>query len=217
MDFSLNKEQQDIINAAREFATKEFPDVAVEFDRNETFDQNLWKKACELGFVGIFIDDKYEGAGYGIFENCLITEEFWAVDPGIATAILSTTFGSEIIEVFGSEEQKELVLPKLVSGEAIIATAVTEPGAGSDVAGASTSAVKDGDKWVINGSKMFITNGGLANFVNVFALTNPEHESRHNRHSFILVPTDTQGFEANKLSGKMGVRASHTASFLFPM
>lgn len=215
MDFKLNKEQQDIIKAAREFAIKEFSDVAYEFDRNETFDLNLWRKACELGFVGVYIDEKYGGAGYGCLEHCLITEEFWAVDPGIGTAIISTTFGAELLDLFGSEEQKQLVLPQLVSGKAIMATAVTEPDAGSDVAGASTTAVKDGDHWIINGTKMFITGGDIANYVNVFALTDPNHPSRHHRHSFILMPTDLPGYEANKLRGKLGVRASDTAELSF--
>ncbi len=215
MDFELNKEQKDIIRAAREFASKEFPDVAEEFDRNETFDLKLWEKACELGFVGVFIDEKYGGAGYGYFEHCLITEEFWGVDPGIGTAIISTTFGAELIELFGNEEQKELILPQLVSGKAILATAVTEPNAGSDVSGASMTAVKDGDQWVINGTKTFITGGDIADYVNVFALTDPENPSRHKRHSFILVPTDTPGFASNKIYGKLGVRASDTAELSF--
>lgn len=106
MDFSLSKEQKDIVKAAKEFARKEFGEVAQEFDRNESFDINLWKKACDLGFVGVFIEEKYEGAGYGFFEHCLITEEFWAADPGIGQAILSCTFGAEILLLFGSEEQK---------------------------------------------------------------------------------------------------------------
>jgi alkylation response protein AidB-like acyl-CoA dehydrogenase len=215
MDFTLNKEQQDIIKAAKEFAIKEFSDVAYEFDRDETFDLNLWRKACELGFVGVYIDEKYGGAGYGCLEHCLITEEFWAVDPGIGTAIISTTFGAELLDLFGSEEQKHLVLPQLVSGKAIMATAVTEPDAGSDVTSASTSAVKDGDHWIINGTKMFITGGDIANYVNVFALTDPNHPSRHHRHSFILIPTDLPGYEATKLRGKLGVRASDTAEVSF--
>jgi alkylation response protein AidB-like acyl-CoA dehydrogenase len=215
MDFTLNKEQQDIIKAAKEFAIKEFSDVAYEFDRNETFDLNLWRKACELGFVGVYIDEKYGGVGYGCLEHCLITEEFWAVDPGIGTAIISTTFGAELLDLFGSEEQKHLVLPQLVSGKAIMATAVTEPDAGSDVTSASTSAVKDGDHWIINGTKMFITGGDIANYVNVFALTDPNHPSRHHRHSFILIPTDLPGYEATKLRGKLGVRASDTAEVSF--
>jgi alkylation response protein AidB-like acyl-CoA dehydrogenase len=215
MDFTLTKEQQDIIKAAREFALGEFPDVAQEFDRNESFDLNIWKKACELGFVGVFIDEKYDGAGYGFFEHCLINEEFWAVDPGIGQAILSTTFGSEILGLFGSEEQKELVLPQLVSGQAIMGTAITEPDAGSDVTGAATTAVKEGNEWVINGSKMFATNGDLAKYLMVFCLTDPENPSRHERHSFILIPTDTPGFESTKIYGKLGIRASDTAELSF--
>lgn len=215
MDFTLSKEQKDIINAAREFATKEFTDVAREFDRNETFDLNLWKKACELGFVGVYINEKYGGGGYGFLEHCMIMEEFFAADAGIAVAILATTFGSELYELFGTEEQKQFVLPNLVSGKAIMATAVTEPDAGSDPAGATTTAVKEGDHWVINGSKMFITNGDLAEFINVFAVTHPENPSRHGRHSFILVPKGTPGLEANKLRGKLGVRASDTAELSF--
>jgi alkylation response protein AidB-like acyl-CoA dehydrogenase len=215
MDFSLNKEQQDIVKAAREFAEGEFPDVAGEFDRNETFDQEIWKKACELGFVGVFIPEEYGGLGYGFLEHCLITEEFWAVDPGIGQAILSTTFGSELLGLFGSEAQKRQVLPPLVTGEAVLATAITEPDAGSDVSSATTAAVRKKGEWVINGSKMFITNGNLAKHVLVFCLTNHENPSRHDRHSFVLVPTDALGFEATKMHGKLGTRASNTAELSF--
>jgi alkylation response protein AidB-like acyl-CoA dehydrogenase len=215
MDFELTKEQRDIVKAAREFALGEFPDRAAEFDRDETFDLGLWKKACDLGFVGVFIDEDYGGAGMGYLEYCLINEEFWAVDPGMSQAILSTTFGSELLGLFGSEEQKKLVLPQLVSGEAIMATAITEPDAGCDITGAVTSAVNKGDEWIINGSKMFITNGDLAKYVLVFCLTDPKNPSRHGRHSFILVPTDTQGYESNKIRGKLGIRASDTAEISF--
>ena len=211
MDFILSKEQQDIIRAAREFALGEFPDRALDFDREETFDLEIWRKACELGFVGIFIDEVYGGAGLGFMEHCLINEEFWAVDPGIAAAILSTTFGSELIIMYGTEEQKQLVLPQLVSGKAILGTAITEPDAGSDVTSATTAAVKKGDKWVINGSKMFTSNGNIAKWILVFCQTDPENPSRHERHGFILVPTDTPGFEATKIRGKLGIRASDTA------
>jgi alkylation response protein AidB-like acyl-CoA dehydrogenase len=215
MDFRLSKEQKDIVRAAREFAQGEFPDRAVEFDREETFDLDIWRKACDLGFIGVFIDEAYDGAGYGFLEHCLITEEFWAVDPGIGQCLTSATFGSEIIQLYGSEEQKKLILPQLVSGQAMIATAITEPDAGSDTAGVTTAAVKDGDELVINGSKMFITNGNLAKWVVVFVLTNPDHPSRHERHSFVLVPTDTPGYKSTKLRGKLGIRASDTAELSF--
>ncbi len=211
MNFSLTKEQQDIIKAARKFALGEFTDRAMEFDREEKFDLDLWRKACELGFVGTHIGEKYGGAGYGYFEECLINEEFWAVDPGIGSAILSTTFGAVLLELYGTDQQKETVLPKLVEGEVILGTAITEPDAGCDVTSAVTTAVKDGDEWILNGSKMFITNGTIANYILVFCQTDPENPSRHQRFSFILVPTDTPGYLANKLHGKLGIRASDTA------
>ncbi|MFW6115321.1 MAG: acyl-CoA dehydrogenase family protein [Thermodesulfobacteriota bacterium] len=211
MDFTLSKEQRDIVRAAKKFALGEFPDRALEFDREEKFDQDLCRKACELGFVGVFIEPEYSGAGMGYLEHCLISEEFWAVDPGIAQAILSTTFGSELLLLYGTEEQKQLILPKLVTGEAIISTAITEPDAGSDVTAARTTALKEGGEWVLNGSKMFTTNGTIATWILVFCMTDQENPSRHERHSFFLVPADTPGFQAKKILGKMGIRASDTA------
>jgi alkylation response protein AidB-like acyl-CoA dehydrogenase len=215
MDFTLTKEQKDIQKAAREFALGEFPERAQEFDRNETFDLNIWRKASELGFVGVFIDEKYGGAGLGFLEHCLITEEFWAVDAGMANAVITSTFGAELLGLFGTEEQKQTHLPPLVSGEAIIGTAITEPDAGSDVTGAITTAAREGDEWVINGSKMFITNGTIAKYLNVFCLTDPDNPDRHQRHSFFIVETDRPGFEANKIHGKLGIRANDTAEVSF--
>jgi len=215
MDFALNKEQQDIVSAAREFALGEFQDCAQEFDREETFDLDIWRKACELGFIGMELKEKYGGGGMGMFELCLVTEEFWAVDAGIACALLSTTYGAAVIEHCGKEEQKMKYIPPLVTGKAIMGTAITEPDAGSDVTGAITTAIRNGDEYVINGSKIFITNGDIANFLLVFCQTDPENPDRHRRHSFIIVETDRKGFEANKLRGKLGVRASDTAEISF--
>jgi alkylation response protein AidB-like acyl-CoA dehydrogenase len=215
MDFTLSKEQIDIQKAAREFALGEFPDRAQEFDRNETFDLDIWRKACELGFVGVFVDEAYGGAGLGFLEHCLITEEFWAVDAGMANAVITSTFGAELLGLFGTEEQKQTYLPALVGGESIIGTAITEPDAGSDVTCAVTTAVRDGEEWVINGSKMFITNGTIAQYLNVFCLTDPENPDRHQRHSFFIVETDRPGYEANKLHGKLGIRANDTAEVSF--
>jgi alkylation response protein AidB-like acyl-CoA dehydrogenase len=216
MDFELNKEQKDIQKAAREFALGEFlPEKAQEFDRTETFDRGIWKKACELGFVGVFIDEAYGGAGLGFFEHCLITEEFWSVDAGMGNAVITATFGAELIRLFATEEQKKKYLTPLVEGKAVIGTAITEPDAGSDVTLATTTAVKDGDEYVINGSKMFITNGTIANYLNVFCLTDPDNPDRHRRHSFFIVETDRPGYEANKIHGKLGIRANDTAEVSF--
>jgi alkylation response protein AidB-like acyl-CoA dehydrogenase len=215
MDFELTDEQKDIIKAAREFAEGEFPDLAQECDRTEAFPRALWKKACQLGFVGVFIEEAYGGPGLGFLEHCLINEEFWRVDPGIAASILSATFGSEMIQLFGSEDQKKRWLPPLVQGKLITGAAITEPDAGSDVSSISTRATLEGDEYVINGNKMFITNGSIANFLQVLCMTELEASSRHSRFSVIRVETDRKGFEANKLKNKLGIRASDTAEISF--
>ena len=211
MDFMLNKEQKDIQQAAREFALGEFPERAQEFDRNETFDLDIWRKACELGFVGVFVDEKYGGAGLGYFEHCLIVEEFWAVDAGIANAVILSTFGAEHLLNVGTEEQKKKYLSPLVKGEAIMGMAITEPEAGSDPSAATTTAIRQNDEYIINGSKMFITNGDIAHYILVFCQTDPDNPDRHKRHSFFIVETDRDGYEANKLYGKLGIRANDTA------
>jgi alkylation response protein AidB-like acyl-CoA dehydrogenase len=215
MDFDLTNEQKDIIKAAREFAEGEFPNLAQECDRKEEFPRHLWEKACELGFVGVFIPETYGGAGLGFLEHCLINEEFWRVDPGIAMSIHSCTFGSEMIVLFGTEEQKKKRLPPLVQAKAITGAAITEPDAGSDVSSISTSAVLQGDEYIINGNKMFITNGTLANFLQVLCVSEPHAKSRHDRFSVITVETDRKGYEANKLKNKLGIRASDTAEISF--
>jgi acyl-CoA dehydrogenase len=207
----LTREQLDIRQAAREFAEGELKDRAKEFDEKEEFDQTVWKKASENGFVGTFIQEEYDGAGLGFLEHSLISEEFWRVDPGCGQAILSCTFGSEMVQAFGTEEQKKRYLPPLVIGEAIIGFAITEPDAGSDVTMVKTRAEKKGDRYVINGSKMFITNGCLADYMLVYALTHPEEKDVHKRFSVILVETSAPGYEATKIHGKMGIRASNTA------
>jgi alkylation response protein AidB-like acyl-CoA dehydrogenase len=215
MDFELTDEQKDVIKAAREFAEGEFPDLAQECDRNEEFPRPLWKKACELGFVGVFIQEAYGGAGLGFLEHCLINEEFWRVDPGIAASILSATFGSEMIALFGTEDQKQKWLPPLVQGKTICGAAITEPDAGSDVSSVSTRAALQGDEYVINGNKMFITNGSIATFLEVLCVTEPEIKDRHHRLSVITVETDRRGVEASKLKNKLGIRASDTAEIAF--
>jgi alkylation response protein AidB-like acyl-CoA dehydrogenase len=215
MDFELTEEQKDIIKAAREFAEGEFPEIAQECDRKEEFPRHLWKKACQLGFVGVYIKEEYGGPGLGFLEHCLITEEFWRVDPGIGQSILTSTFGSEMIQLFGTEEQKKALLPPLVKGEAITGAAITEPDAGSDVASVATRAIPEEGEYIINGSKSFTTNGTTADFIQVLCLTNPDAESRHQRHSVITVETDREGFEATPLKNKLGIRASETAQLTF--
>jgi alkylation response protein AidB-like acyl-CoA dehydrogenase len=214
MNFELTDEQRDIKKAAREFAEGMFPEVAEECDLNETFPRALWKKACDLGFVGVFIDEAYGGPGLGLLENILIMEEFCRVDAGCASVIL-TTLGSEFILLYGREEQKKKYLPGLTRGKAIMGMAITEPDAGSDVASVNTRALRVKDHYVINGNKMFITNGSIADFLVILCVTNEDEKVRSKRHSALLVETNRKGFEANQLKRKLGMRASDTAEIHF--
>jgi alkylation response protein AidB-like acyl-CoA dehydrogenase len=210
VDFELTHRQKQICLAAREFAEGEFPGIAREYDRREEFPRDLWKKACALGFIGLFIKKEYGGLGLGFLEFAMVMEEFWRVDPGCGN-ILLTAFGSELIQLYGTEEQKRKYLPPLTKGEAIMGTAITEPDAGSDILSILTFARKDGNEYVINGSKQFITNGSIAHYLALFCLVHPEAESRLKRFGVIIVETDRPGFGAIKLTGKMGIRASDTA------
>jgi acyl-CoA dehydrogenase len=122
MDFQLTKEQKDIIQAAREFAEKEISQIAQEYDQKEEFPKELWKKACDLGFVGVYIDEAYGGPGLGFFEASLIMEQFWRVDPGCGCVLLAA-FGSELIQTYGTEEQKRKFIPPVPQGKAVISSA----------------------------------------------------------------------------------------------
>ena len=215
MDLKLTREQQDIRKAAREFAEGEFPEIAQACDQEETYPRHLVKKAAELGFIGLNLPEKYGGSGYGYLEKCIVSEEFWRVDPGLGSVLISATFGADMIELYGRDEQKEKFLTPLTSGEAVMGSAITEPDAGSDVSAVRTTAVKDGNDYVINGNKIFITNGTVASYFMVICLTNPRDPSRHGRHSVILLESDREGFEANKLRHKLGIRASDTAELAF--
>lgn len=214
MDFELTEEQKLLQNTAYKFAVNEFEPLAKECDREEKYPRELWKKACEMGLVGCFIPEEYGGPGLGVFEHALITEQLSRVDLGLSL-IVAATFGAENILFFGTEDQKKKYLPPLVRGEAVCAGAFTEPDAGTDVAGTRTTAVRDGNEYVINGSKMFITNGTICDFMVVLCVTNPKEEKRHKRHSLILVEADRNGITRNKIRGKMGIRASDTAEIVF--
>lgn len=211
----LSRDEKELRRAAQDFARGEFYKYALEADRTETFDRQLWEQAAELGFLGLHMPEEYGGAGMGFVGLSIVCEEFWRVDPGLGQAILSTTFGTEMIWLFGTEEQKQTYIPPVCEGELVSATAITEPGAGSDVTSMACTAVDDGDEWVINGAKMFITNGTLADFVVTMVVTDPDAPDPHNKLSAIIVPTASPGFSATKLRGKMGIRASDTAELSY--
>jgi len=211
MDFQFSKEQQDIRKAAREFAEKEFPEVARICDQNESFPFDIWLKACKLGFIGSFIPEEYGGAGYGVTEHACIAEEFFRVDPGCGQCMCSTAMGSEVILLFGNEEQKARYLSPLVSGEKIMGIAITEPDSGSDAFSITTIATRNGYEYTINGHKTFTTNGDIGHFLVVFCVTDFDQRQRSGRFSMIVVETDRPGYESSKLKDKMGIRASNTS------
>jgi alkylation response protein AidB-like acyl-CoA dehydrogenase len=213
--FNLTKEQIDIQKAAREFAEGELRPVARDLDARETFDDRLWKKAAELGFLAVFVNEKYGGLGLGYLEQCLIVEEFARVDLGIAHVLESTFFGTQLIQFAGNEKQKEKYLPPICRGEMRMGVAITEPDAGSDVTSVTTQAIKDNGDYVISGNKIFITNATLADFLIVFCVTNPDHPKKHDRLSTILVETNRAGYEANVLHGKLSLRPSNTGEVAF--
>jgi alkylation response protein AidB-like acyl-CoA dehydrogenase len=215
MDFELTNRQRHIRQAAREFAEGEFKPIASECEAKEECPRALIKKAGELGFLGSFIKKEYGGLGLGFLEHGIVLEEFWRVDPGLGQVMSSITFGAEELQFFGSEAQKEKYLPPLVKGDWIMGFSITEPEAGSDTASATTQAEKVGNEYVINGNKVMIGNGTVANFLLVFCLTSPEVSSKSNRHSIILVETDRPGYKADRIHGKMGICASDTANIYF--
>jgi alkylation response protein AidB-like acyl-CoA dehydrogenase len=212
MDFELNDEQKDIQRAARAFSQGEFDkDLALTLEREHAFPESIWKKACELGFIGIHFPEAYGGQGLGILENTLIVEAFCRQDSGIGIALTLADFSSEVILRFGSEEQKQKVLPPVARGEAISAGAYTEPDHGSDITRLSTTAIKSGQGFVINGTKTFITNGGIANHFVVLCQSNPEADPPHRGMTILLLERGTPGVETVELGDKMGIRMTSTA------
>lgn len=213
MDFHFSEELKILQDEAYKFAVREFTPVAKACDREEKFPREVWKKACEVGFIGAWIPEAYGGPGAGFLANTIITEQFARVDMGISL-IVASVFGSENLFLYGTEDQKKTYLPKLAAGEIIFSGAYTEPNAGTDVAGIRTRAVKKGDRYILNGNKMFITNGTICDYMAVFCVTNPDGP-RHQRFSLLLVDADSPGITRNKIVGKLGVRASDTAEISF--
>lgn len=214
MDFRLPEELNMLKDMAYKFAQNELAPVSKECDAAEQYTPEIVKKAAENGLVGAWVPEEYGGANAGFLGVAVITEQLSRVDMGIGLNIVVATFGCEAILAYGSEEQKRKYITPVCQGEMISAGAFTEPDAGTDVAGYRTRAVLDGEEYVINGSKMFITNGTVCDFFVVQCITHPE-EKRHNRFSMIIVPSDAKGVTRTKIRGKMGIRASDTAEISF--
>ncbi|MDQ2050136.1 acyl-CoA dehydrogenase family protein [Natronolimnohabitans sp. A-GB9] len=231
MEFGLTDEQAQIRDEVARFAENEIVPVAEEYDTEEKYPHDVVDKAAEMGLTGPYIPIEYGGAGYSILDTAIITEELFSYDPGIALSIVSASFGCEAIMNFGTEDQKERFLEPVALGEKVSGAAISEPDTGSDVSSVSTraekreaqdgaelsgaAAEKDGDEWVINGTKMWITNGTVADFLVVLCETNPDAEGRYNGFSQIIVETDRDGVNTEKITGKLGIRASDTAEVVF--
>ena len=206
MDFELSDEQQLIRSSAREFCDREIVPHAREWDRTETMDHAIVAKLAEVGFLGAALPEQYGGLGLDTVSYCLIAEELGRADSNVR-GIVSVSVGlvGKTIVKWGTEEQRATWLPALCSGSTLGCYALTEPGAGSDPSALATRAERDGDGWVISGSKIFITLGSWAGFALVFARAGEEGVT------CFVVPTDTEGFSARKIDGKLGLRAQDTA------
>jgi len=215
MDFELTNRQKQIRLAAREFAEGELAPIGKDCESKGEFPRDLIKKAAQLGFVGVFIKKEYGGLGLGSLEDAIIHEEFWRAEPGLGQVFSQTTFGAKELILFGNEDQKKKYLPPLVKGEWVMGFSITEPEAGSDAASATTTAVRVGDEYVINGNKVMISNGTEAQFLLVYCLTRPEGTSKSKRHSIFIVETNCPGYKADRIHGKMGLHASDTANIFF--
>ena len=215
MDFELTNRQKQIRLDAREFAEGELVPIGKECEAKGEFPRDIIKKAAQLGFVGVDIKKEYGGLGLGLLEHAIVSEEFWRAEPGLGQIFAQTVFGSDVLLLYGSEEQRKRCLPPLVKGDWVMGFSITEPEAGSDAGSVTTTAIRVGDEYVINGNKVMISNGTEAKFLLVFCVTDPEGTAKSKRHSILLVETDRPGYKADKIHGKMGLHASDTANIFF--
>ncbi len=215
MEYELPEDIKMLRQAIREFAEKEVAPIAHEIDEQERVPFEVLRKAGELGLLGVPFPEQYGGAEAGVVGYCVLMEEINRKCASTATIIgAHAQLCAMSIYLSGNDEQKERYLKAMCAGRKLGAWALTEPGAGSDAAHIRTSATRQGDDWVLNGSKMWITNGSFADVLVVFAATNSELGARGGITAFI-VEKDFPGFKVGKVEPKMGLRASHTASLYF--
>ena len=217
ISFNLSEEQQMIQNLAREFSRNEIAPTAEHYDKTHEFPWPVIKKAQELGLTTMNIPEQYSGLGLNMLEECLVTEELSWGCSGISTAIGVNGLGMLPILIAGSEDQKTEYGERMADGQ-LCAYCVTEPEAGSDVAGISTTAIKNGDHYILTGGKTFITGATNANFYTVLAYTDPElraTKSRYKGMSFFIVERDWEGVSVGKPFEKMGQHATDTAEVVF--
>jgi len=214
LDFNLSEQQKLFQKVIREFCEKELKPIAPKIDKEEYFPFDLYKKMGKMGLMGMTVPQKYGGAGIDKVSYMIALEEIsrYCGSTGL-TVEAHNTLGCGYIYEHGSEEQRKKYLPNYTTGEGFIALAITEPNAGSDVAGLQTTAVLDKDEWVINGTKQFITSGDIAGVNIVMAKTDKDKGAKG--ISAILVEKDTKGFKVGQLEDKLGLRGSRTAELIF--
>ncbi|MDI6830114.1 MAG: acyl-CoA dehydrogenase family protein [Actinomycetota bacterium] len=212
ISFELSEEQKAITKVAHEFAEKEIRPVAAEYDEEEKYPDFFIERAFKAGLTYLYVPEEYGGQGMDFLTACLVNEELSWGCCGFATILGANGLGVTPLLVAGSEEQKKKYLCELTSRPSLAAMALTEPEAGSDAAGVKTSAVREGDAYVLNGTKCFISNGGIADLTTVYATTDPAKGVRG--LSCFLVPKDNPGISGGKKERKMGVRASVTSEVI---
>jgi butyryl-CoA dehydrogenase len=213
MNYLLNEQQVMIRDLARQIARERIKPVAAEYDEKEEFPWPIVKILSDADLFGIYIEEKYGGIGGGVLELALCTEELSRACGGIALCLAATALGTYPIILFGSEGQKQKYLPDLAKGKRLAAFAITEPEAGSDAGSIKTTAKKEGDHYVLNGTKQWITNGGEAETYTVIAITDKSKGARG--ASAFIVEKGTKGFNFGKKEKKLGIRASATRELVF--
>ena len=213
MDYFLTEEQKEIVEVAKMVAEEKLKPIRQEADEKEIFPREIYEEFAKSDLCGVYIPEKYGGMGFGVFELCLVVEQLCRVDGSLALSLAATALATFPILLYGTEEQKKKYIPDIASGKKLAAYAITEPEAGSDVASMRTRATEDGDSFVINGTKHFITNGGEAEIYVVFAMTDP-HKGARGASAFI-VEKGTPGFTFGKKESKLGIRSSSTRELVF--
>jgi len=214
ISFSLTEEQEMLRQEARKFARKEIVPVAAQYDREGEFPREIVQKAFDMGLMNDVIPEEYGGPGISYVDSCIISEELAAGCAGVATTVMANSLALTPIVIVGSDEQKKHFLPPMCEKLEFAAFCLTEPGAGSDVGAISTTAVRDGDHYVINGTKHFITNGGVAGLYTVFASTDKSRGAR-GLSAIVVKKDETPGVSTGNELDKMGQRASNTAEVVF--
>jgi acyl-CoA dehydrogenase len=213
IDFSLTEEQKALQQMAREFAQKEMKPNAAKYDKGEEFSEDVMQKAFQAGFLTCTIPNEYGGGGLSDLDTVIISEELAAGCAGMYTTMMVNALAYTPVIQFGTDEQKRTFLTPQTEKMSFASFCLTEREAGSDVGAIKTKALKAGDEYVINGSKCFTSNGVIASFYVVFALTSPEKGARG--ISALIVPRETPGLSIGKIEDKMGHRASNTAEIFF--